>query len=321
MRRLALSVLLLLFVPASWAQGAWPSRAIRLVVPFTPGGATDVVARSLGQKLSEAFGQPVIIDNRPGGSSNIGSEFVARSAPDGYTLLLGTIANATNMTYYPAPGYDTLRDLVPITQAMAAPSILVVHPGVPATTLAELLAHARSNPGKLSYASSGAGGSPHLAGEMLKLRAGIDIVHIPYKGATPALQDVLSGNVEMGFKTSLSAIPHILAGKLRPIAVAATRRIAQLPNVPTMAEAGLPDFEVSSWNGLMAPAGTPREVIERLARESIRALQSADIRERFAAQGAEPVGSSPEEFRTYIAAEIERWGKVIRAAKISATGS
>jgi tripartite-type tricarboxylate transporter receptor subunit TctC len=303
------------------AQSAYPAKPIRLVVPFPPGGATDVVARSIGQKLSDALGQPVVVENKAGASSNIGSEFVARSAPDGYTLLLGTIANATNMTYYPRMTYDTLRDLVPITQTMSAPSILVVHPSLPVKNLQELLAYARANPGKLSFASSGAGGSPHLAGEMLKLRAGIDMVHVPYKGAGPALQDTLAGNVQVAFKTSLSAVPHIQSGKLRGIAVAANKRVAQLPDVPTMAEAGMPDFEVSSWNGLLAPAGTPKEIVDRLYAETAKALRSPDLIERFAAQGAEPVGSSPEEFRAYIRAEVEKWGKVIKAAGISAEKS
>ena len=197
---------------------------------------------------------------------------------------------------------------------MAAPSVLVVHPGLPVTTLSELIAYAKARPGQLAFASSGAGGSPHLAGEMLKQRAGIDLIHVPYKGAAPALADVLSGAVAMGFKTALSAIPHMLTGKLKPIAVAATKRLPQIPNVPTMAEAGMPDFEVSSWNGLAAPAKTPADIVAKLYKETTRILALPELRERFAAQAAEPVGNTPDEFRAYIAAEIERWGKVVRAS-------
>jgi tripartite-type tricarboxylate transporter receptor subunit TctC len=295
------------------AQGAgYPNRPIRLVVPFPPGGATDIVGRTVAQKLQEALGQPVVVENRAGGGSNIGSDLVAKAAPDGYTLLLGTIANATNMVIYPKMTYDTLRDFTPITQTMSAPSILVVGPNVPVSTLRELIAYAKARPGKLSFASSGAGGSPHLAGEMLKLRAGIDMIHVPYKGAAPALADVMAGEVTMGFKTALSAIPQMQTGKLKPIAVASPKRLAQIPNVPTMGEAGLADFEVNSWNGVLAPAKTPPEIITRLHQEIVRLLQLPDVRERFAAQAAEPVGNTPEQFRAYIRAEIERWGKVVR---------
>ena len=290
----------------------YPSKPIKLVVGYTPGGATDIVARSIAAKLSESLGQSVIVENKPGAGSNIASESVARSAPDGYTLILGTIANATNMTIYKNPGYDTLRDFAPITQTMSAPSVLALNPLVPAKTLKELIALARQQPGKLTFASSGAGGSPHLAGELLKLRAGIDLVHVPYKGAAGAMTDLLGGQVSMSFQTALSAIPHLQGGKLHVIAVAAHKRMAQLPGVPTMAEAGLADFEVSSWNGLFAPANTPPEIIARLSQATIKALSMQDVREKFAAQGAETVGSTSEEFRAYIRSEIEKWGRVIR---------
>ena len=292
----------------------YPSKPIKLVVGYPPGGATDIVARTIAAKLQDLLGQPVIVDNKPGATSNIGSELVAKSAPDGYTLLLGTIANATNMTAYKSPGYDTLRDFAPITQTMSAPSVLAVHPSMPAANLKELITLARASPGKYTFASSGAGGSPHLAGELLKLRAGIDIVHIPYKGATQAMTDLLGGQVNMSFQTALSAIPHLQGGKLKVIAVAASRRMAQLPGVPTMAEAGLADFEVSSWNGLLAPAKTPAEIIARLNESSVKALAMADVREKFSAQGAEAVGSTPEEFRAYIRAEVDKWSRVIRAS-------
>ncbi|MBM3384419.1 MAG: tripartite tricarboxylate transporter substrate binding protein [Betaproteobacteria bacterium] len=312
--RKTLVVLALLLTPLAFAQDSYPSRPIKLIVPFPPGGATDIVGRLMAQKLQEALGQPVVVENKAGAGSNIGSEQVAKAAPDGYTLLLGTIANATNMSIYKIMPYDTLRDFAPVTQTMAAPSVLVVTNALPANNLKELIALAKVQPGKLSFASSGAGGSPHLAGELLKLRAGIDLIHVPYKGAAPALVDVVSGVVSMGFKTALSAIPHMQSGKLKPLAVAATRRLAQIPNVPTMAEAGLPDFEVSSWNGVLAPARTPPEVIARLNQELVRILATQDVKDRFAAQAAEPVGSTPEQFRAYIRSEIDKWAQVVRAS-------
>ena len=303
----------MLFASAAGAQDArYPAKPIKLVVGYTPGGATDIIARTIAAKLQDSFGQTVVVENKPGATSNIASEAVAKAAPDGYTLLMGTIANTTNMTIYKTPGYDTLRDFVHITQTMSAPSVLAVHPSVPARTLRELIALAKQQPGKLTYASSGNGGSPHLAGEMLKLRAGIDIVHVPYKGATPGMTDLLGGQVTMSFQTALSAIPHLQSGKLNVIAVAAHRRMTLLPNVPTMAEAGMPDFEVSSWNGLFAPAKTPTDIVARLHQATVKALALSDVREKLAAQGAEAVGQSPEEFRAYIRNEIDKWGRVIR---------
>ncbi len=309
-----LVILALLFTPFALAQDNYPSRPIKLIVPFPPGGATDIVGRLVAQRLQEALGQPVVVENKAGAGSNIGSEQVAKAAPDGYTLLLGTIANATNMSIYKNMSYDTLRDFAPVTQTMAAPSVLVVTNALPANNLKELIGLAKAQPGKLSFASSGAGGSPHLAGELLKLRAGIDIIHVPYKGAAPALVDVVSGVVSMGFKTALSAIPHMQSGKLKPVAVAATKRLAQIPNVPTMVEAGLPDFEVSSWNGVLAPAKTPPEIIARLNQALVRILATQDVKERFAAQAAEPVGSTPEQFRAYILSEIDKWAQVVKAS-------
>jgi len=303
----------LLLASTAGAQDArYPTKPIKLVVGYTPGGATDIIARTIAAKLQDSLGQTVIVENKPGATSNIASEAVAKAAPDGYTLLMGTIANATNMTIYKTPGYDTLRDFVHITQTMSAPSVLAVHPSVPAKTLRELIALAKAQPGKLTYASSGNGGSPHLAGELLKLRAGIDIVHVPYKGATPGMTDLLGGQVTMSFQTALSAIPHLQSGKLNVIAVAAHRRMMLLPNVPTMAEAGMPDFEVSSWNGLFAPAKTPTDIVARLHQATVKALALPDVREKLAAQGAEAVGQTPEEFRNYIKSEIDKWGRVIR---------
>lgn len=302
---------------AQEAASAYPSKPIRIVVGFAPGGATDIVARAVAQKLQDALGQSVVVENKPGGGSNIGAEIVARAEPDGYTLLLGTIANATNMSIYKNLKYDTLRDFLPISQLMSAPSVLVVSPNFPANDVKGLVELAKARPGTLTYASSGSGGSPHLAGAMLELRAGVQMVHVPYKGAAPALTDVVAGNVNLGFKTALSALPSMQTGKLKALAVAANKRLEQLPNVPTMAEAGFPDFEVSSWNGLLAPAKTPQAIIAKLHAELVKIVAMPDIRERFSAQAAEPVGSSPEQFRTYIEAEIKRWGEVSRAAGIS----
>lgn len=293
---------------------SYPNRPVRIVVGFAPGGATDIVARLFAQKLQDAFGQPVVVENKAGAGSNIGAEQVQRSAPDGYTLLLATIANATNMSIYKNLTYDTVRDFAPVIHLMSAPSVLVVSNSTPANNLQELIALAKAKPGQLTFASSGSGGSPHLAGEMLKMRAGIDIIHIPYKGAAPAMADVISGTVSMGFKTALSAIPQMQAGKVKPIAVASRSRLAQIPNVPTVAEAGLSDFEVSSWNGLMAPAKTPADIVAKLNRECLKILAMPDIREKFAAQAAVPVGGSPEQFGAYIRGEIERWAQVVRAS-------
>lgn len=305
----------------AWAQGAdgaggWPTRPIKILVGFAPGGATDLVARAIAQKLQEALGQPVTVENKPGGGSNIGAELAAHAEPDGYTLLLGTIANATNMSLYRNLKYDTLRDFAPITQVMAAPSVLVVTPSLPVNNLKELIALAKAKPGTLTYASSGAGGSPHLAGVLLEQRAGIQMIHVPYKGAAPALADVIAGQVNLGFKTALSAIPSMQAGRLRPIAVAAAKRLPQIPDVPTMAEAGIPDFEVSSWNGLLAPAKTPPAIIARLHDEVVKILASDEIRKSFEAQAAEPIGSSPEAFRRYIQSEIDRWRVVSHQANV-----
>ena len=316
MKRLLFAALLAFCASAAHAQGVYPAKPIRVIVGYTPGGATDIVARSVAIKLQEAFGQPVIVENKPGAGSNIASEFVVKSAPDGYTLLVGSIATATNMSAYKNLGFDTLRDLAPITQLVSSPSVLAVHPSFPAKNLRELIALAKKNPGKYAFASSGSAGSPHLAGELLKLRAGIDLLHVPYKGAAPALAELIGGRVQVGFQTALSSMPNFQSGLLRAIAVAAPQRLAQLPDVPTMAEAGLADFEVSSWNGLFAPAKTPPAVIARLHETTAKALAAPDMRDRLLAQGAEPVGSTPEAFRAYIRTEIERWGRVIRESGV-----
>lgn len=295
----------------------YPSKAITIVVGFPPGGATDVVARLVATKLSQAWGKPVVVENRAGAGSNIATEQVVRADPDGYTLLVQTIANATNMSVYKNLKYDTQRDLVPIVKFMSSASVLVVNPDVPVKNLKELIAFAKVRPGKLDYVSSGVGGSPHLAGEMLKSRTGIHIVHIPYRGAAPAMNDVLSGHAHMGFMTSLGALVHMQSGKLRPIAVASPKRLPELPDVPTMAEAGLANFNVLSWNGLAAPANTPKPIVEKLNKEVNRILNMPDVRRQLQALGADPGGGTPEEFSNYVNAEIKKWAAVVKTAGFS----
>lgn len=298
------------------AQAKYPDKPIKILVGFAAGGPTDIVARLIGSRLEKVLGQPVIVENKPGGGSNIASAEAARAKPDGYTLFLGTIANATNMSIYKNLNYNTERDFIPITQLVSSPSVLVVNNDLPVKTLAELIAYAKANPGKLSYASSGAGGSPHLAGEMLKQRAGIDALHVPYKGAAPAMNDVMGGTVSMGFKTASGVTSTIQAGRLRAIAIASNTRLPQLPDVPTLAELGFKDFEVSSWSGLFAPKGTPPDVIQTIAKASIEILKSPEVRKQLESMGAIPVGSTPEEFQKYVRAEIEKWGAVAKTAKI-----
>jgi len=298
------------------AQEKYPSKQIRLLVGYTPGGATDIMARALAARLTESLGQPVVVDNRPGAASNIASELAAKAAPDGYTLFMGTIANATSMSGYKNLGYDTMRDFAHITQTMTAPSVLATNPSFPAKNLKDLIAAARAKPGTYSFASTGIGSSPHLAGELLKLRTGIDIIHVPYKGGSPAMTDLLGGQVSMSFMTALSALPYLQGGKLHVIGVAAHKRMAQLPNVPTIEEGGVPDFEVSSWNGLFAPAKTPQPIVDKLYEVTVTALKSPQMKEKMEAEGAEPVGQTPAQFRAYVQAEIDKWGKVIKAANV-----
>jgi len=312
----AAAFIALLNAPDAPAQ-VFPERPVTMVVSVGPGGGTDLMARELSKRLTDLWNRPVVVENRPGGAGSVAVKSLMRVPADGYTLLLGTIANATNMSIYKSIKYDTLRDFEPISQLMSAPSVLVASPSFPVSSVKELVAMAKAKPGTITYASSGAGGSPHLAGAMLELRGGVQMVHVPYKGAAPALTDVISGTVNIGFKTALSALPSMQTGKLKPLAVAANNRLSLLPDVPTMAEAGFPDFEVSSWNGLLAPARTPKPIIDKLHQELVKIVAMPDIRERFAAQAADPVGSSPAEFRAYIEREIKRWGEVARAANIS----
>jgi len=296
---------------------AWPSRPIRLIVAFGPGGSTDVTARAIVPELQNRLGQRIIIENKPGAGSNLGSEYAARQAPDGYTLFLGTVSNAINMRLYKKLNYDLQKDFVPVTQISTAPAVLVLHPSVPARNLQELIALAKAQPGKLNYASSGIGTTPHLAGEMLKRRFSLDITHVAYKGAADALTDTIGGTTQLGFKTALSAIPSIQAGRLRCIAVAAAKRLELLPDVPTMAEAGAPDFELTSWNGLFAPTGTHPEIIRKINAAFVEVAQIPSIRKIFSEQASEIGATTPEAFGRFVDLEIKRWGDAIAAANIS----
>lgn len=302
--------------PALAQADNYPDRPIRLLVGFAPGGATDIVARLLAAELEKKLGQPVVVANRAGGGSNIAAAEAARAAPDGYSLFMGTIAQTIGPAIYSNLGYDTEKDFAPIIQTMSSPSILVINPSIPANTVAELIQWAKDNPGTLTMASSGSGGSPHMASELLNIRAGIDSLHVPYRGAGPAMNDVLAGVVSGGFKTATAAIPQIQAGNIRALAVAAPQRLPQLPDVPTMAEAGVADFYVTSWNGLFAPAGTPQAIIDKLAKATAEVLEQPEIVADFENRAAIAVGGTPQEFVEFINAELVKWREVAKEAKI-----
>jgi tripartite-type tricarboxylate transporter receptor subunit TctC len=297
----------------AYAQ-AFPAKPVRLVVPFPPGGPTDIVARLISQKMTEGLKQPVVVENRAGAGGTLGTEMVVKSPADGYTLVMGTIGGlAVSMSLLPNLGYDTLRDLAPITQAVNVTSILVTHPSVPAHSVKALLALARAQPGRLNYGSSGAGTITHLSGELLKLMGGVNIVHVPYKGGAPALTAIISGEVDLTYENSLIIVPHIQSGKVRALGVTSAKRSKLLPELPSIAET-LPGFGASGWYGLLAPAGTPKNVLARLNSEAVRALRSPDVAGKLSSQGAEPAPGSPEEFATFIRGEIEKWAKVVKAA-------
>jgi tripartite-type tricarboxylate transporter receptor subunit TctC len=297
------------------AQGTapWPARPIHFVVGFTAGGPSDVLARALGQKMAETLGQSVVVDNRPGAGGNTAAEVVAKSPADGYTWLLGNNSIlATNAALYSKLPFDPVRDFAPVGLVATQPNILVVNPNVPAQSVAELIALAKAKPGQLNYASSGAGAAAHLAGQLFKTAANIDIVHVPYKGAQPALTDVMAGQVQMMFATSASVMQYIRANRLRALGVTSPKRMAELPNLPTMIEAGLPGFEAVTWHGLVVTAGTPQPVLDRIHAELTRALNSAEIRGQFKTLGVDPAPGTPQAFAEYIKAEIPKWTKVVR---------
>jgi len=294
----------------------YPSRPVRLVVPFAAGGPNDIIARLVGGRLSEALGQPIVVENRPGAGGNIGTDFVAKAAPDGYTLLS---AGPGSLIINPLLGsvpYDTARDFAPVSLMASAPNVLVVHPSLPAKSVKELIELARARPRHLNYASGGPGSTPHLSGALFAVMAGIDIVHVPYKGTGPASADLLGGQVQMAFFGIPPLLPHIRSGKLRALAVTGKRRSPELPEVPTVHEAALPGYEVSPWYGLLAPAGTSRAIITRLNAEVARVVRSAEMREKLASQGAEPGGGTPEDYAAAIRADTATWARVIKDAGI-----
>jgi tripartite-type tricarboxylate transporter receptor subunit TctC len=313
MRRYALLVVALFSGICSAQTARFPEKPVRFVVGFTPGGPSDILARALGQKLAEGWSQQVVIENRPGAGGNIAAEVVAKSAPDGYTWLLGNNSVlATNQFLYRKLGYDPVRDFAPVVLVALQPNILVVNPAVAVESVKDLIALARSRPGALNYASSGSGAAAHLAGELFKAMTGVDMVHVPYKGAQPALTDVIAGQAQLMFATSASVIPYIKAGRLRALAVTTAQRSATVPELPTLSEAGVPGFEAITWHGVVVPAATPAPLVEQLNGDIAKVLRMKDVRERFESLGAEVAAGTPRDFAEYIAREIPKWAKVVK---------
>ena len=310
----AIAAVLACFAVAAQAQD-YPTKPIRLVVPYPPGGVTDLIARVLAEAMSDSMGQQVIVDNRPGAAGNVGSDLVAKSKPDGYTLLVALIGNTISMSLFKDLPYDFVRDFAPVAQLTSSSNVLVVHPSVPATTPQELIALAKANPGNLNYASTGNGTSSHMSAELFKLATGTNIVHVPYKGGAPAQTDLLAGEVQMMFDNIPVSVKHIEVGSLRPLATTGRARSAGLPNVPTLTETGVP-VVVENWSGIVAPAGTPQPIIDKLNAEINKALAQPKAKQRLEDTGNALVGDTPEAFAALIAAEIDKWAKVIKQANI-----
>lgn len=301
--------------PTVMAQG-YPVKTVRYIVPSAPGGGTDIVTRVLAQKMSESTGQQFVVENRAGAGSIIGVDIAAKSPPDGYTLVMSPSTVVINPYLFKKLPFDIVRDLVAVSEAASVPNVLVVHPSVPAGNVAEFVALAKKSPGQLSFATAGTGSSPHMSVEVLKSMAGIELLHVPYKGTTPGVLDLLAGRVSMMMANTLTVGSHVKAGKLRALGVTSLKRSIALPEVPPISEAGVPGYEVIQWYGTFAPAGTPRDIVGKVQAEMARALRLADVREHLARDGAEPVGSTPEEFAARVRSELEKWGKVSRAANI-----
>jgi len=299
------------------APEAWPTKRITYVVPFAPGGNTDTLARIISEKLTGTLGQPVIVDNKPGAGGNIGSDFVAKAKPDGYTILGGTISShAINSSIYPKMPYDATKDFEPITLIASSPLVLAVPANSPYKTAKDLLAAAKAKPGDLTFASAGTGTSPHLAGELLKSVAHVDVTHVPYKGSGPAVTDLIAGHVQFMFDTALIVGPHIKAGKLRPLAVTSSKRVKTLPDVPTLVEAGVPGYEIGSWQAIFAPAGTPKPIVQKLNTSIVGVLKMPDVQERLAGLGMDTVAGTPDELGQFQKAEVVKWSKIVKEANI-----
>jgi tripartite-type tricarboxylate transporter receptor subunit TctC len=314
---LAAAAAVLMTSPAS-AQSSYPVKPVRIVVPSSAGGGTDIIARIVAPKLTQALGQQIVIDNRPGAGTMIGGELVAKAPPDGYTVLMCVSTLATNPVIYRKVPYNAITDFAPVTLVLTASNILVVHPSLPPRTVKELIAFAKARAGQLNYGSAGLGTGPHLSMELFLSMTGLKMVHVPYKGSAPAMVDLVGGQVGVMAATALTGIPHIRVGRLRALGVTGAKRTSAAPDVPTIAEAGVPGYEAVQWYGMVAPANTPREVITRLNREMVTILQTPDVKEKFAADGGDPAGTSPEEFGRYIKSETEKWQKVAKSAGIAA---
>jgi tripartite-type tricarboxylate transporter receptor subunit TctC len=303
----------LAFTAACAAAQGYPAKPVRFVVPYAPGGSTDTLARTIGIKLTDLLGQQVVVDNRPGASGNIGMDIVARALPDGYTIVLGYIANlAIDPSLYSKMPYDPVRDFAPITELASSPNVLVAHPSVPVTSFKDLLVKAKQ--GQFNFASAGVGSVGHLTGELLNQMAGIRMVHVPYKGSGQAVTDLLGGHVQLMFSGFSSTLPHIKAGRLRALAVTGAQRSPAAPDVPTIAESGFPGFEATAWYGVLAPAKTPKPVVSRLHNDIVKVLQEPDVKNRLSGLGFEIVGSTPEQFSAYIKSEIKKWAKAVKAS-------
>jgi len=314
----ALVSVLLLFACGAAAAQSFPAKPVRIIVAFPPGGGTDIVARTMGPRLTEIWGQPVVVENRAGASGVIGTEVAARSAPDGYTLFMGTLGNFTaNQYLYPKMPVDPLRDFAPLTQVVAVHFVMIAHPSLPAKSVKELIALAKARPGQINYSSSGAGGAPHLGVELFKSMTGVNLVHIPYKGSGPSFVDLLAGQVTLTCDSLLQSLPYIKAGRLRALGVLGSKRTALLPDVPTVGET-VRGYDLTNWFGLAAPAATPRELVNRIYGDLSKVMQQADFRERISKMGADVVGSTPDQFGAFMKSESAKWGKVIREANIKA---
>ena len=320
MHHIAKLVTVVVFGLSACAAGAqsYPVKPVRVVVSFPAGAGVDIVARTVTPRLTEAFGQQFIVDNRAGASGNLGAEVAAHAVPDGYTLLFTPASVASSQALYQKLGYNLERDLVPISIVASAPFVLVVHPSLPVKNVKDLIAMAKAKPGQLLYASTGNGGSPHLASELFKLQAKIDIVHIPYKGTPPAVVDLIAGQVSMMFANTLSVLPYVNSGRLHALAISSAKRSAAAPALPTIAESGMPGFETSTWFGMMAPTGTPADIVTRLGNALRKIVQTKTVADALIAQGADPIGSTAEEFQARIKSDIDKWARTIKAAGVRA---